>query len=92
MSWVRLGSKCYQGWPFRQSPCTAAPGPCPGSDVYVYEGSRLTCCGCLLTPTDDEARCEFMCDTDAEMIEHLRAHIAAGHHVAVSLLSYVSAP
>ena len=38
MSWVRWGSTCNQGFPFRVSACSAAPNPCPGSSVYVYEG------------------------------------------------------
>lgn len=46
------------------------------ADVYVYDDVRgyLCCCGCWLDDT-------WRYDTAAEMVEHLRLHIAAGHHV-----------
>lgn len=48
-----------------------------GSDVYVYLGGQLVCCGCALEARDGSAS---FATTDA-MIEHLRAHVAAGHCV-----------
>ena len=60
-----------------------------GSDVYVYESDRgLECCGCWL---DAEASPYF--ETADEMIDHLRQHLVAGHHVPSfvfdSLVDYV---
>jgi hypothetical protein len=88
MSWCRWGSPCWN---------TAAPQyvvdvactVCPGSDVYVYDGGRLTCCSCRFGPDDLEngGHFDFECDTEAEMYAHLLAHDAAGHHVRKSLLA-----
>ena len=82
MSWVRWGSKCDQGWPFRQSPCSAAPLACPGSSVYVYshaDGAFHCCCG-------GEVEEDFR-GTEPQMIAHLRDHVAKGDHVPLSLLA-----
>lgn len=83
MSWVRFHSECHQGGGFRESRCSAAPGPCPGSDVYVFDNSNgfVECCGCKLPGKGGS----FMCDTEEEMRMHLREHVQAGHHVPMSL-------
>lgn len=83
MSWVRFGSKCHQGFPFRESACSAAPEACPGSHVYVYDdtGGRITCCACRL----DAGKSNFNAQTEDEMVAHLAQHVAAGHHVPMSL-------
>jgi hypothetical protein len=39
MAWVKFGSVCDQGWPFRQDKCPASPAPCPGSSVEVFENA-----------------------------------------------------
>jgi hypothetical protein len=82
VSWVRFGSKCHQGFPFRESACSFEPEPCPGSDVYVYEdtGGGITCCGCRLL-----TRASHNVKTEAEMRAHLAQHVRAGHHVPMSL-------
>jgi hypothetical protein len=79
MSWVRWGSKCDQGYPFRQSACSAAPAECLGSFVYVWESAEGFECGCGF----DDATAHwtsFKCQTKAEMIAHLKAHVARGDH------------
>lgn len=46
-----------------------------GSDVYVYESSRgLECCGCNMR----DAGYGPLDGTVAEMVEHLKRHVAAG--------------
>lgn len=52
----------------------------PASDVYVFLncGGYLDCCACSLGGVDDD---DPRFDTTAEMIEHLRAHQAAGYDV-----------
>lgn len=86
VSWVRWGSECDQGFPFRCSPCSAAPNSCPGSSVYVYEGSKFTCCDCaLLSALWRGEPGSFECDSPEEMRKHLARHAAAGHHVPMSL-------
>jgi hypothetical protein len=87
MSWVRWGSKCNQGFPFRQSACSFAPADCPGSSVYVYEGGAnddrkgfVCMCGGA-DPAED-----FVCATEAEMRAHLKEHFVKGDHVPLSLL------
>jgi hypothetical protein len=84
MSWVRKGSRCHQGYPFRED-AGCPPDTCPGSDVYVFENveGHVECCMCDLA---EGAWGRFKAATVPEMVEHLRAHIAAGHHVPVSLL------
>lgn len=53
----------------------------PDSDVYVFEscshppGRPFECCGCALGPGFHYTA------TEAEMIEHLQMHAAAGHAV-----------
>lgn len=88
MSWVRWGSKCD----FLESPCSAAPAECPGSDVYVYEGSAedgrdgfVCCCGGS-DEVNDDGSFNFVCATEAEMMAHLKEHVAKGDHVPMSLL------
>lgn len=58
-------------------PCDSADCPdCPGSDVYLYASvyGGFDCCGCKLgTPPALE--------TADEVVAHLDAHRAAGHHV-----------
>jgi hypothetical protein len=101
MSWVRWGSRCYQGWPFRCSPCSVAPSACPGSSVYVYEagyGDAFVCCGCSmaisegdeLTPNDVEGgrvtpEGEVVFGSRKAMRIHLAAHASRGDHVPMSL-------
>lgn len=47
------------------------------SDVYVYYdvGGFINCCGCALGDSS------FHADTERQMIDHLREHQKAGHHV-----------
>lgn len=78
MSWVRMGSPCWSGG--TGFACDECPD-CPGSSVYVYEegDDRVVCCMCALSENDPTL-------TEDGMREHLRAHVAAGHHVRKSLL------
>ena len=48
-----------------------------GSDVYVYYdvGGFINCCGCHLGEKS------FHANTEKQMIDHLREHQKAGHHV-----------
>lgn len=58
-----------------------------GSDVYVYAGSRgFVCCWCWLnkppkTNPESVFGADTLCDTEQEMIDHLRKHREAGHTV-----------
>lgn len=45
------------------------------SDVYVYLGGTLQCCGCILASQSRSFT------TTAALLEHLREHEAAGHTV-----------
>lgn len=77
MSWVRWGSPCsFLAYPWVRW-CHEGVEFCPGSNVYVFEntGGYIECCGCSLERPD------AMVKTEAEMEEHLRRHVAAGHHV-----------
>jgi hypothetical protein len=58
--------------------------PCPGSSVYVYEhvNGQYVCDWCSLRSDDEDATFP----TEDAMVEHLRAHVAAGNHVRRSLL------
>lgn len=51
-----------------------------GSNVYVFDDTRggTTCCWCALHPEIGE---DFNVATHAEMVDHMREHIAAGHTV-----------
>jgi len=75
MSWVRWGSPCWASIPKYE--CNERCENCPGSSVYVYEDTedKIVCCG------DD-----FKCDTEAEMVAHLKEHKAKGDHVRPSLI------
>ena len=90
MSWVRWGSKCsglYGPTPEAEKANEACPdSTCPGSAVYIFDAAEgYECCGCWLQPGDViDAR--FRTKSGAEMVAHLKEHIAAGHHVAASLL------
>lgn len=44
------------------------------SDVYVYDGGTLICCGCKI-------REKFHTDFRSEMILHLQLHMEKGHKV-----------
>ncbi len=66
---------------------------CEGSDVYTFWGEGSTqgvmregfvCCGCWLGSGDS-----FVVDTADELIEHLKAHRAAGHVVPDSCFRQV---
>lgn len=47
-----------------------------GFDVCVYESDRgLECCGCWLEDTSPSF------ETTDQMIDHLKLHAAAGHHI-----------
>lgn len=50
------------------------------SEVYIYDdvAGGITCCGCDLVAA---TAISFNCPTAAEMVDHVRAHIAAGHAV-----------
>lgn len=52
------------------------------SDVYVFMhvAGFLTCCGCSLT---DKTQMwgSYDADTTQDMIDHLQAHVDAGHNV-----------
>lgn len=83
MSWARFGSPCTNGMPYNPINEKCGKNPCPGSQVYVVDNiETVECCGCILAK-DDEPWFE---GTPKEMIEHLRKHAAAGHHVRPSLL------
>lgn len=56
-----------------------------GSDVYVYLGSRLVCCGCALA-THSQAF-----TTTTEMIAHLAEHRAASHVVPADVVPALQA-
>jgi hypothetical protein len=81
MSWCRWGSKCSDT--ITQFAVDVACKDCPGSDLYIYEGDRLECCGCPLFM-------DFACDTEAEMLAHILEHEKAGHHVRRSLIEHAS--
>lgn len=77
MSWVRWGSECtFCQWPWYRW-CHEGVDFCPGSSVYVYEGDGFVCCGCSMAPEHEQ----FTCATEAEMVDHLAKHAAAGDHV-----------
>lgn len=82
MAWIRKGSPCIQ--PHRPE-WACGQDPCPGSDVYVFEHTSggIACCMCDLS---ESAFGEFRCATATEMVRHLRAHVAAGHHLPSELL------
>lgn len=52
------------------------------SDVYVYEhvAGPVHCCACSLAELDGGPEC-FDTTDPAEMVRHLRAHVAAGDDV-----------
>lgn len=90
MSWVRWGSRCHQGYPFRED-TACDPAACPGSDVYVYDsGDGVVCCECSLREAVDGWSGDHVALNEAAMVEHLKEHIAAGHHVPRSLLLVTS--
>ncbi|ROR97803.1 hypothetical protein EDD28_2412 [Salana multivorans] len=53
----------------------------PSSDVYVYGdiAGYVACCGCILSDQWDF-------HSAAEIVAHLREHVAAGHNVPENLL------
>ena len=73
MSWCRWAEPCGD------SSCLN----CPGSDLYIYEGNRFVCCGCLLQPENTGS---FECETESEMLAHILEHDKAGHHIVEYLL------
>lgn len=64
-----------------------------GSDVYIYgttssetiepgaEGNSITCCGCWLNDDDDGFGPGADLTTYGDLLRHISAHRAAGHHV-----------
>lgn len=83
MSWCRFGSPCTGTMPTFKDDVECTPGgKCPGSDLYIFDSTSggIECCFCRLFPKDD-----FVAQTQEEMIEHIEAHVAAGHHVRPSL-------
>lgn len=56
-------------------------------DVYVFPSSLdrdnglIDCCACILQKTPDQVFGDNVVLPPAEMIEHLKAHRAAGHNV-----------
>lgn len=56
------------------------------SDIYIFDhvNGMVSCCGCFLNRPAGETKGfgnSFYTDTLAEMIEHVKEHIAAGHDV-----------
>jgi hypothetical protein len=52
----------------------------PRSDLYIYDSAShgaLICCSCSLDEHDET----FVAADSAAMVEHVKAHRAAGHHV-----------
>lgn len=85
MSWCRWGSPCDFTLPpgLYKVDVACAENGCPGSSLYIYEGfdNAIHCCACRLQ-TDDS---DFVAKTEDEMLDHIEAHVAAGHHVRQSL-------
>jgi hypothetical protein len=62
-----------------------------GSGVYVFKsvgndehpGGWLECCGCVLPSSPEDW---FQAFSTAAMVDHLRAHVAAGQHVPGDLV------
>jgi hypothetical protein len=60
-----------------------------GSDVYVFMAVEgwLECCSCWLQPLVPAGLHEsFHASSTDEMVTHLRAHTAAGHHVPADVV------
>lgn len=58
-----------------------------GSDIYLFAhyAGFVQCCGCLLRPSLPDEESENLHSAVA-VVEHLRLHVAAGHHVKEKLL------
>ena len=81
MSWCRFGSPCTNGYP--PNPVDETCVDCPGSALYVYEGTDgyYHCCWCLLRDDGED----HLTETAEEMWAHVDEHVNAGHHVRMSM-------
>lgn len=57
------------------------------SDVYLFAhvAGFVQCCGCSLRPSADDPAANL--HTSGAVVEHLRAHVAAGHRVDEGLIN-----
>ncbi len=58
------------------------------SDLYIYYSDQgIACCGCGANGNHT-----IYCETEAEMIDHIREHIAAGDKVPAHVIPALMEP
>jgi hypothetical protein len=90
MSYVRWGSKCQNTIDEMPEDKACPDDTCPGSTLYIFDhcDGYICCCMCPLLKTSEPLGEDFKAFSDAEMAAHLEEHVAAGHHVRLSVLAH----